>query len=78
MCLKTIKEEMTTLEGRVIAGFLERTFDGARGVARERMEGTGLKGGNVLGFYLKRGFIVGPTFFRLRTVLPARRVENRF
>ena len=63
-CLKTTKEEMTTLEGRVVAGFIVRDFEALEEQDAMRMEGTGLKGGNVLGFYLKRGFffIVGPLF----------------
>ena len=78
-CLKTTKEEMTTLEGRVVAGFLVRDFEALEEQHAMRMEGTGLKGGNVLGFYLKRGFfLLLAHFFRLRTVLSARMVENRF
>ncbi|KAJ8620040.1 hypothetical protein MRB53_028569 [Persea americana] len=48
-CLKTTKEEMTTLEGRVVAGFLVRDFEALEEQDAMRMEGTGLKGGNVLG-----------------------------
>ncbi|KAJ8626703.1 hypothetical protein MRB53_020010 [Persea americana] len=44
-CLKTIKEEMTMLEGRVVAGFLVRDFEGVRGAARDENGGNGLERG---------------------------------